>query len=197
MMKTEQRKWSDYKQLRIGRKLFTVLLLLLCGYNIFGQIYISEGTTLIVENKTSICENEVIKISQKISESHIKDDTLDLVVNVEITSTNPSIKAETKKIPKPEVKKNKTAEAPSCNFSSGSNQYFTFFKKSGNLVTVPVLIPTLSVPFQTVAWLDKDFTFFCTSASRKLLEHYKSIPLYSSSAIRPPPLEDVLTMQRS
>jgi hypothetical protein len=200
MMKITQIKWDVYQKSHMGSKLFTFLLfLLLCCNNAFGQVYINEGTVVIVENEAFICGSEVVKIPGNFSDTHITNDTLDFTVNEEISMVH-SIKEVKKQMPRPEPEIEKivmTEEVATYNFSSGTDQYFTFFKKNGNITTVLIQNPTLLTPFQPVVEQDKDFTFFSILSPEKLSELYKNSSLYSSSAIRPPPPENVPTMQNS
>ncbi|MGN7756783.1 hypothetical protein ACTJIV_04850 [Chryseobacterium sp. 22532] len=200
MMKATQIKWSKYQKLLIERKLFTVLLWFFCCNNIFGQIYIGEGTTIIVENRTFICQKAEARTAENFSEVLTANDTLHLAAQIEVPapkSTSSNIKTEKKHSPEPEVKKNKIAEVPSCNFSTGPDQHFTSFKKGSCLISVPVHNPTLLVYFQTGVQQDKDFTFSCKLSPEKLSEQYKNRILYSFSVIRPPPSSHISGMQKS
>ncbi|WP_156907097.1 hypothetical protein [Epilithonimonas caeni] len=198
MMKITQIKWDIYQKSHMGSKLFTLLLFLsLCCNSAFGQLYINEGTVVFVADKAFICENEVVKIPENFSDTDITGDTLDFTVNEEI-SVDHSINEVKKKVSKPEPEIEKivmTEEVATYNFSSGTDQYFTFFKKNGNIATVLIQNPNLLIPFQPVVEQDKDFTFFSILSPEKLSELYKNSLLYSSSAIRPPPSEDVLPVQ--
>lgn len=172
----------------IQRRLYSLFLFLLCFYNLSAQIYVSEGTTLVV-GKTTIITDSIKVISSKefadIYSANEEESSLSKEKEHLATKAKPpvlEVKKEAK--PKPQPPKHKDQEFTHF-VSTDPEHQIVPFRKTANSITIPVnnLVMFFVAPYLAPEVV---LTFFNT-LPQALPENYKNIPFYSFSVIRPPP----------
>ncbi len=181
------------KKMQIGsvfftqRRLYSLFLFLLCFYNLSAQIYVSEGTTLVVGKNTIITDSIKTISSKELADIYKANDEPDLSKDKEHLATKAKLPVlEVKKEAKPKAQPPKHKDQEFTHFVSTDPEHqIVPFRKTANSVTVPV---NNLVMFFVTPYVAPETVFVLFNILPEALpESYKAIPFYSFSVIRPPP----------